>query len=345
MSSPGRSPRVADAVSSIVQRWPASRARPGLLHGWHGAAWVRFQQGARAPRLGAAIERRLASESGSGAWISMFVGSAANALIASYGVRAGIVRASFLRQARGALVTAARASREWDVTFGAAGALLACAEMAVVNEHRAPRALIELLARRVSGAADAMRPGTGGWYTGMAHGLAGAILALECADSVGGVAYGARQAHFDALVAAALRSQDGGVWWPQRAGGAALEMQSWCHGTPGVVLALLALHRLTGEAAYGALAEDGLAGMEWLVAHQPPVHPTLCCGAAGIAQIFIEAYRVLGAPRWLAAARRLEPARVEGARSLFRGDLGRAYLVARLALPRAYAMPGIAFVR
>ncbi|MEO7731607.1 MAG: hypothetical protein ABIY55_11585, partial [Kofleriaceae bacterium] len=68
-----------------------------------------------------------------------------------------------------------------------------------------------------------------------------------------------------------------------------------------------------------------------------------CCGTTGIAQIFVEAYRVLGAPRWLEAARRLEPAPVSGARSLFKGDLGRAYLVARLGAPLAYAMPGIAF--
>jgi|GEM_PF-3020133 len=325
-------------------RWPVSRY-PGLLHGWQGAAWVRFQEGATSPRLGAAIERRLAEDGAGEAWSSMFVGRAADALIASYGVRAGIVDGASWRRARGAMVAAARASRAWDVTFGAAGALLACAEMAVVNEHAAPRGLIARLARRVRGAVDAMRPGTAGWFTGMAHGLAGGILALECAESVGGVAYAGRQAHVDALVAAAVRSQDGAVWWPQHAGHKTLDMQSWCHGTPGVVLALLALHRLTGEAAYAELAEAGLAGMDWLAAKQPPDSSTLCCGRAGIAHIFVEAYRVLGAPRWLAAARRIAPAPTPGARSLFRGDLGRAYLLIRLDEPQRYAMPGIAFAR
>jgi lantibiotic modifying enzyme len=297
--------------------------------------------------MGAAIARRLELDGSTSDRISMFVGNAANALIAAYGVRAGIVHASVLRRARSMLVVAARASRQWDVTSGAAGALLACAEMETVIEHSAPRELIRILASRVVAAADTMSGRTAGWYTGMAHGLAGAILALECAVISGAfeLRNAVRQRHLDALLGAASCSEHGAVFWPQRAGAPALEMQSWCHGTPGVTLALLALHRITGEPAYAELAVCGLAGMRWLVDHRPPADSTLCCGTTGIAQVFVEAYRVLGDPQWLAAARRIEPLPARGARSLFKGDLGRTYLGLRLRDPVVYPMPGLAFAR
>jgi hypothetical protein len=340
-----KSTKRPDATSLLVRAWPSSRAYPGLLHGWQGAAWVQFQRGALSPRMGAAIARRLEADDSTSDRISMFVGGAANALIAAYGVRAGIVHASVLRRARSRLVAAAQASRHWDVNLGAAGALLACAELEMVIARSAPRALVRMLARRVAAAADAMSRRAAGWYTGMAHGLAGAILALEWAATTGAfeLQSEARQRYFDALVGAAARLDRGALVWPQQTGAPTLALQSWCHGTPGVALALLALHRITGEPAYAELAAGGLAGARWLIGHQPPVDSTLCCGTAGIAQIFVEAYRVLGDSQWLEVARRLDPAPIRGARSLFKGDLGRIYLGLRLHDPLGYPMPGLAF--
>jgi hypothetical protein len=183
----------------------------------------------------------------------------------------------------------------------------------------------------------------GGWTTGMAHGLAGAMLALECGVARGffGVPRGARQRHLAALVAAGMQDAQGAMFWPQLAGDRAWGLQSWCHGTPGVTLALLALHAMTGEHAYRELADAGLAGMQWLV-DRAPRGATLCCGGAGFGQIFIEAYRITRRAKWLDAAR---PFARGGAglraRCLFKGSLGPLYLGLRLGEPLRYPMPGL----
>jgi hypothetical protein len=338
-------------VAHRMADWPSgSRAYPGLIFGWQGAAWVRFQQDPPvSSRAGASIARRIeaetsaASDSGDSDRISMFVGSAASALISAHGVRSGIVATATLRRARARLVHAARRSRDWDVNFGAAGALLACSEMETVLEGSAPRALLPVLRDRVLAAADAMSRRPGGWTTGMAHGLAGAMMALECGVARGFFRLGnsSRQRHLAALVGAGMRDGQGAMFWPQLAGDQAWGLQSWCHGTPGVTLALLALAGLTGQAAYGELAEAGLAGMEWLV-DRAPRNATLCCGGAGFGQIFVEAYRMTRQTKWLDAARRF--AHDDASllhRSLFKGTLGLSYLGLRLRDPLRYPMPGL----
>ena len=210
-----------------------------------------------------------------------------------------------------------------------------------------PGALVKRLGTSVLAAMqEVFRPGTGGWCTGMAHGLAGAMLAIETAVRHGAVrlSHASRQRFLDALVGAALATSRGGILWLERTVGNELGLQSWCHGTPGVTLALLALHRLTGEESYRELALHGLAGMELLVAAGGS-NPTLCCGRAGLAHIFLEGFRHTGEEKWLAAARdlaqagtpRFHPHRL----GLFKGTLGWTYLHERLAAPLAYPMPGL----
>jgi hypothetical protein len=339
---------IGDASTCVdrITDWPGdSRRYPGIAHGWQGAAWVRFQQDAPvSTRLGASIARRIEADASAGSdRISMFIGSASSALIAAYGVRSGAVSRGTLRRACARLAGAARRSRRWDVNLGAAGALLACSEMETVLPGSAPRALLPVLRDRVVAAADAMTRRRGGWSTGMAHGLAGAMLALEAGAACGffTLRQRTRQRHLAALVGAGMQSERGAMFWPQRAGDQAWGLQSWCHGTPGVTLALLALHGLTGEAAYGELAQAGLTGMAWLVGRAPR-DATLCCGGAGFGQIFIEAFRMTRRTRWLDAARPLADAGTSlRSRCLFKGALGLVYLDLRLRDPLRYAMPGL----
>lgn len=74
------------------------------------------------------------------------------------------------------------------------------------------------------------------------------------------------------------------------------EMIAWCHGAPGIGLARLRAFELTGgqrwiEMAHAALGKTASVPIE---AHSPPGSFTLCHGAGGNADLYLEAYRVLG---------------------------------------------------
>lgn len=334
--------------------WPRSRRFPGLAHGWQGAAWIVFQH-ARAghsipTRTGARIARRLESEMAKpvpNGYCSLLIGCAAEAVLAAYAVRSALAEDRLLEHACQRLADVSRHSGQWDVNLGAAGALLACSEMEAVLPGAAPGALVKRLGISVLAVMkEIFRPGTAGWYSGMAHGLAGAMLAIETGVRRGAVrlSQASRQRFVDALAGAALGTGNGGLLWPEVAGETDLGLQSWCHGTPGVTLALLALHQVTEEAAYRQLALRGLSGMA-LLADAGGSNQTLCCGRAGLGHVFVEGFRLTGETRWLEAARRLalactplfRPQRLD----LFKGTLGLTYLHQRVARPFAYPMPGL----
>jgi hypothetical protein len=334
--------------------WPRNRRYPGIANGWQGAAWIVFQReraGHPVPdRLGRSIVRRLEQEVAlpvPKGYCSLFHGCAAEPLLATYAARLGLAGVSLLHCAQERLSDLSQNSRQWDVHLGAAGALLACSEMERVLPGSVAGALAHRLGIGLLAAMDErFRPGTAGWPTGMAHGLAGAMLGLESAASDGHIQLpeGSRQRFLDALAGAAASTRNGELLWPETAGAAGLGVQSWCQGTPGVTLALLALHRLTGEDAYGELARDGLAGME-LIVDKVGTNPTLCCGQTGFGHIFVEAFRLTRRRKWLALARRVartvSPVFRPHRLNLHKGTLGVAYLHQRAAEPLAYPMPGL----
>ena len=280
-------------------------------------------------------------------YCSLLIGCAAEAVLAAYAVRSALAGELLLKSACDRLAEVSHHSRQWDVNLGAAGALLACSEMEAVLPGAAPGALEKRLGIAVLAVMEEIfRPGTAGWYTGMAHGLAGAMLAIEAGARRGTVRlpHASRQRYVDALAGAARRTSNGGLLWPEVAEENDVGLQSWCHGTPGVTLALLALHRVTEETAYLELALGGLAAMELLV-DAGGSDPTLCCGRTGLGHIFLEGFRLTEEPRWHAAARRLaetaRPPFCPHRRSLFKGTLGWTYLHQRLEEPLAYSMPGL----
>jgi hypothetical protein len=122
-------------------------------------------------------------------------------------------------------------------------------------------------------------------------------------------------------------------------------VHSWCHGAPGIVLALAGVHALTGSPEACALAEEAAPS----IAQLPSASQNVCCGRAGRAQILIELYRLNKRRAHLTAARRVlaEPAPAKLSRDyprgLYQGALGVTYTEARLADPMRLALPGTGF--
>lgn len=347
----------ARPTMTLVSRqhlWPSNRKHPGLANGWHGSAWVAFKlagAGFAVPdRVFAAVGRRLAAErprATQAGRVGAFIGCAADALIAAHAARHGIASAAAARRACSAAAAAAASSAMWDVHRGLAGALLAFGEIAAI----APGAVRDVpcgrLATRLLAIVDALcaLPARG-WSTGLAHGPAGAILAAESCGALGWcrVTTRRRQRWLDMLARCAVSTPDGGLLWPATAGERALDLQSWCAGTPGIALALLQCFRLTGQPVYIEVARGALEGMK-LLASKAFITRTLCCGSAGFRHILIEAHRITGEVAWLEQALRpvrlSAPARRRPRLGLLQGELGIAYVEERLANPHACPLPAL----
>ncbi|HEX8114563.1 MAG TPA: lanthionine synthetase LanC family protein [Kofleriaceae bacterium] len=183
----------------------------------------------------------------------------------------------------------------------------------------------------------------------MAHGPAGAIVALESCGALGWcrITTTRRQRWLDTLSRCAMAASGGVLVWPTIAGQQDLGLQSWCAGTPGVALALLTCFRLTKQPAYLELALDALEGMKAL-ARNMFFSRTLCCGNAGYRHIFLEAYRVTKNAVWLdhaaAEARFSTSVKPWPRLGLYQGELGIAYLADRLAAPLAYPLPALGII-
>ena len=340
-----------------VSRWPTGGALPGLAHGWEGGAWVALHLEARGVTTGrgglrAAIHRRIVSrEPADGPWCSLFVGGAAVPVVAALAARGD---ATFGRLLPG-LIASWRAAVERtaaaDVYLGRAGALLACAEIETLAPGSVPRGLARLLGDHTGRALAALacdgdRDGDGASAPvalGMAHGAAGLLLALECGHSVFGLALdGARRARaIERIAGERFDGPRGSAVWPEYAGGQP-GTHGWCSGAPGIGLALLAAHRLSGEPRYLELGRMALEG----AAHFGDGKGLFCCGSAGRAQILIEGYRLTGSAAWLRRARAVAleksaapPTRV-AVRSFHKGRLGWDYLWRRLLDP-VLPLPGL----
>lgn len=343
------------ALVSRPQRWPRNRTHPGLANGWQGAAWVAFKlAGADVPlpeRIFEAIARRVAGELGEAPrthHVGALIGCAADAVIAAYAARRGSASNALAQVACEKVVSAVSTGRPaWDVHMGLAGSLLAFSEIAVVEPgallHVQPRHMVGQLRASVDTLCEL--PALG-WPTGMAHGLAGAIMALESCGASGWcrITSKRRQRWLDALARCALAAANGALLWPRTAGAPHLGLQSWCAGTPGVALALLTCFRLTREPAYLELARGALGGMR-LLSGRAFFSNTLCCGNAGYRHIFLEAAVITGDRAWLTQASRAPrfstAATPRPRLGLHQGELGIAYLEERLAKPQAYPLPAL----
>jgi lantibiotic modifying enzyme len=342
------------ALISRQQRWPSNRRYPGLANGWHGAAWVAFKLAAAGIAVPAdvfeSIGRRLADDVARDSPndpIGAMIGCSAQAIIAAYAARHGLVGKAVARRACRHALARPRDGRAWDVQMGLSGALLAFLEIDAVEPGALRDAQPGRMAEQLRNTVDTLCAlPAGAWQTGMAHGPAGAIMALESCGAAGWcrITNRRRQRWLDLLSRSAMVSADGGLYWPAIAGDEQLGLQSWCAGTPGIALALLQCFRLTRQPVYLEVARDALAAMKSL-ARKVFVSRTLCCGSAGYRHIFVEAFRITREVEWLEHAARearfSSAAQPRSRLGLHQGELGIAYLADRLASPGSYPFPAL----
>jgi hypothetical protein len=239
-------------------------------------------------------------------------GEAGVAVAISEAIRAGLIERAdwFVPYLREALA----GPLDWpDLTHGAAGqglAALICARL-VDDESLEPFALkcVEYLLERQEADGSWLLPKgveglEGTIYTGFAHGVAGIVYFLARYARCSGMADASAAAMRGGawLLEKARRSEDGqALWWPIRLNSSA-SWRWWCHGSPGIALALLALFEVSREDRYAVAARASLA-----------IHPvdvrynnlSQCHGLSGLGEILLEAYRVLGEGEWLSRAERI----------------------------------------
>jgi hypothetical protein len=237
---------------------------------------------------------------------------------------------------------------DWpDLTHGAAGQGLAALQAAYGARlpglaRYADQCARYLIDRQRADGSWAWPDGVSGMegtvYTGFAHGVAGIVhfLAVHARARGDRDAMAAARAGGEWLVRQARRN-GAHSWWP-RAQDPDDAWHWWCHGGPGIALALLALYALDRDARWADLARDALG------AHAlSPCHPNLsqCHGLAGLGEIYLEAARVLDDPQWLARARRISATLI----GLQRRDAhGISWMVENPHIPTADLMIGSAGV-
>jgi serine/threonine protein kinase len=232
-------------------------------------------------------------------------GRAGRALAVAAALQAGCVSAS---DARRTYLAGALAGRlDWpDFTHGAAGqgfAALACARRLGVPELAAGAdACADYLVRTqdAQGAwtlPEGVPRASGQRFTGFAHGAAGMMAflgsyAARTGDAVADAAWRRAEAW---LVSRARRGRAGRWQWPQSD---ALPARAnwWCHGASGIALGWLCVAQAKGTAA---IAEEYLQGaLGACPAKLRSDSLGQCHGLAGVGEVYLEAYRVLGEECW-----------------------------------------------
>jgi hypothetical protein len=256
-------------------------------------------------------------------------GEAGVAVAIAEAVRAGLIdRGAWLATYLG---EALQGPLDWpDVTHGAAGqglAALACADALADAE----------LAARAGRCADFLietPDSDGGWswpagvegmagtrYTGFAHGVAGVVwfLAEYGARFAEPSAEQAARAGAEWLLTQALRpGGDSGVAeWPMKEV-ADERWRWWCHGGPGIALAFLRMFEVTGDPRYAEIARSALETHPLDLRHS---NLSQCHGLAGLGEIYLQAWRILGDERWLARATRVGDILLRLRRESARGGL------------------------
>ncbi len=222
-------------------------------------------------------------------------------------------------------VTPARiaADPHLDLVAGAAGATLALLALF----HARPEPWLAAAAIRCGdhllAAEDIAAPGTwrapaGYAYSGFAHGIAGIAAALARLAGVTGL-----DRFHDAAARAFARlaaTRAGATAWPLAfrperpgAGRELPSMTAWCHGAPGITLALLAAPDPVRDAAWRAELEAAVTASASVAAHKTE---HVCCGNLSRAEALFMASRRLGLAPAAEAAGRLASGVVRRAATL-----------------------------
>lgn len=347
---------ISTASSRNVSAWSRAEKFDGLAYGWTGGAWVWLQLAHAGlirdnDRVREAIFRRLQKAitvAPPTLYSSHLIGTGAIPVIAAMACGQDDRLRRVLPQAIRWWDASCRASQANDVMLGAAGALLASAEIESYVPGSIPKDLIRTLHPRCE---TALKRGIESSrskpvYLGLSHGLAGYILALESVQAAFHLPFktSLRTQGFDRIMEESFEGPGQSAIWTEHSGAAVEDIHyvSWCHGSPGISLAFLICYKLTGMRKYWSAAKMGLAGSLAF-----PVCPIFCCGAAGIAQILLETYRHTRDIRWLKKAkmiaRQADAMKPPGRKrkNFHYGTLGMEYLSWRLAHPEKLPLLGL----
>jgi hypothetical protein len=235
-----------------------------------------------------------------------------------------------------------------DLTLGAAGLLLGCAELI---EAAPATSVFELGPVRERGdeiAAELLQilrsediaTSTRISYVGVAHGWAGLLFAVLRWDR-------ALRREPDPLIAAKLDELatlafpiQGGMCWTVLNNSRTF-IPGWCNGNSGHVMLYALAFEVLGNERYRTLAVESAKGA-WMF---KSADGSLCCGNGGNGYAFLAAHRITGDGLWLRraryAARRaaIPPSEYHFQDALYQGALGVSLLSAELESPATAAMP------
>lgn len=334
-----------------VSEWAKSRKCAGLAHGWCGWAWVWLhllkrglirEEGA----VFRAIRRRMEEELRTPPptdYTSPMLGSGAAPVVAALASSLLPGFRSFLRPAIDRWIAHCATSSRRDLMLGSAGDLLACSEIEGYAPAVLPRTFIRRTHQRcIETLSQELSEATA--YLGLSHGLAGFLLALHVGEATLRLPFPdrLRAACLTRLAEERLEGPGRAAAWPMFSGTPGIVMQSWCHGAPGIGLALIHAFRLSGRGSYRDLAEVALRG-----AHRfRTVADSFCCGTLGRAQILLEAYRITDQDDWRRKAMKVaaeadltRTPRSVRKRGFHQGRLGGLYLQWRLLHPKELPLP------
>lgn len=192
---------------------------------------------------------------------------------------------------------------DWpDLTHGAAGqglAALLCAELtgAAWLSAAADAYAEHLVAAQAADGSWVLPAGVEEMedkaFTGCAHGTAGIVHFLACHASIRDDARSLEAAEHGAewlLDEARPTSSGSGLSWPLDPT-VTDSWNWWCHGAPGIALAFLSLYRATGDELYAGTAR---ACLRTIPDDFRAANLSQCHGLAGLGELLLEGYDVLG---------------------------------------------------
>jgi eukaryotic-like serine/threonine-protein kinase len=347
----------------LASAWVAEAPRASLAYGGAGVAYFLFRHGSFgggpesleaasswASRAACVRGQRGAFVTSSGPLSSVPGGALhyhepgvwwVRALVADARNDRGEVRRSAARFAE----AGAQGSAPCDVTLGAAGLLLGCAQLAESLKDPVALTPVRATGEKLAAALAALSEHEGALagetvlgFLGAAHGWAGVAHALlRWSRAIG------EPPRAEALVLlerlAGLRRRSGR--WPVRADSREV-YRGWCHGSAGWAQLWALAWQMTREQRLLSFAED--CAEDAVAAAGDSA--SLCCGRAGQAFAALTLYRATDERRWLAAAHRMAAGAVRAAANegapahqLFAGELGAMLLAAELEDPARAAMP------
>lgn len=333
---------------SNPRQWAATRRLHGLARGWLGWAWswlVGVRHGVVADRqstrdaIAARLERRCEYDN----LVGLMIGSAAAPTVAASLAALDPTRSGVLEDQIARWIAGPWPDHPREVMLGSAGTVLAAAEIEALAPGVIPRAFIAARHAEVRRELEARFVGSHPGYLGMAHGIAGVLLALEAGRSTFGLPLSSalRRRAIGVLMSHRVRGPGNIANWPRRRDGEPIRfLNGWCHGATGIALVALAGHRLSRDPAYEPLIDCALPSAYTLRGGSPE----FCCGVTGQCQLYLEAHRLLGDRIWYARARAHARTIADwrpGGRTFHRGRLGQLYLQLRLESPISLPLPGL----